>query len=117
MWRYFSYKKNNVYPDVLQELIDIYNNTYHRTIKTKPILVTPKNEAKVWKIIYGYDKDSGYTPNWTREIFIIDKVLYKNPPAYKIRDLNDEVVKGKFYEQELQKIDKKKKKFIQLNKC
>ena len=27
----------NVYFDVLDDIVDKYNNTYHKTIKTKPI--------------------------------------------------------------------------------
>ncbi|CAF0918395.1 unnamed protein product [Brachionus calyciflorus] len=69
--------------------------------------------------IYGYDKNTGddsfitlnfkigYTPNWTREIFVIDKIVYSNPPTYIIKDLIDESIEGRFYEQELQKINKK----------
>lgn len=44
MWRYFTHKKNNKYIEVLQDLVNSYNNTYHRTIETKPLLVTTKNE-------------------------------------------------------------------------
>ena len=50
--------------------------------------------------------EKGYTPNWTREIFIINKILPTNPPSYKINDLNDEIIDGSFYEKELQKIYK-----------
>ena len=32
-----------------------------------------------------------YTPNWTEEMFIVDKVLYTNPITYKIKDLKNEV--------------------------
>ena len=31
--------------------------------------------------------DKGYTPNWTYEIFEIDKVLLTKPVTYKIVDL------------------------------
>ncbi|CAF1155517.1 unnamed protein product, partial [Brachionus calyciflorus] len=36
MWRYITYKNNNDYTKVLDNLVDSYNNTYHRTIKTTP---------------------------------------------------------------------------------
>ena len=134
MWRYFTYKQNKKYYDVLQDLTDSYNNTYHRTIKTKPSLVTQKNKDQIFKNIYGYDItkgdetfidpqfkigdkvrisknkgifEKGYTPNWTREIFIIDKLLIQSPPTYIIKDLNDEIIEGRFYEEELQKINHK----------
>ena len=47
--------------------------------------------------------DKGYTPNWTEEIFVIDKVLPTKPVTYNIVDLMGEEIKGSFYEQELQK--------------
>ena len=47
--------------------------------------------------------DKGYTPNWTEELFVIDKVLTTRPLTYKIVDLTGEEIKGSFYEQELQK--------------
>ena len=45
--------------------------------------------------------DKGYTPNWTEEIFAIDKIQYTNPITYKIEDLNGENIIGTFYNQEL----------------
>ncbi|CAF0918376.1 unnamed protein product [Brachionus calyciflorus] len=36
MWRYFTYKNNNDYTKVLDNLVDSYNNTFHRTIKSTP---------------------------------------------------------------------------------
>ena len=42
--------------------------------------------------------DKGYTPNWTEEIFTIDKIQYTNPITYKIKDLNDDTIEGSFYE-------------------
>lgn len=134
MWRYFTFKKNNKYIDILKDLIYSYNHTYHRTIQTKPVLVNKKIESKIFKNIYGYDKNSGdesvvypkfkigdkvrisknkgifekgYTPNWTREIFIVDKLLIQSPPTYIIKDLNDDIIEGRFYEQELQEINQK----------
>ena len=42
--------------------------------------------------------DKGYTPNWTEEIFVIDKVLPTKPGTYSIVDLMGESIKGSFYE-------------------
>ena len=41
----------------------------------------------------------GYTTNWSKEIFKVDKVNYTN----NLRDLNDEEIIGSFYDKELQK--------------
>ena len=34
--------------------------------------------------------EKGYTPNWTEEIFIIDKINMTNPVTYQVRGLNNE---------------------------
>ena len=36
----------NIYVDVLDDIVNKYNNTVHRTIKTKPIDVTDDSFAK-----------------------------------------------------------------------
>ena len=45
--------------------------------------------------------DKGYTPNWTEEIFLIDKIQSTNPITYRLKDLNNEEIQGSFYEPEL----------------
>ena len=47
--------------------------------------------------------DKGYTPNWTEELFVIDKINPTKPITYSIVDLMGEEIKGTFYGQELQK--------------
>ena len=45
--------------------------------------------------------DKGYTLNWSEELFTIDKIQSTIPITYKIKDLNNEEIKGSFYEPEL----------------
>ena len=45
----------------------------------------------------------GYIPNWSKEIFIVDKINDTVPYTYNIKDLNDEEIIGSFYDRELQK--------------
>ena len=47
--------------------------------------------------------DKGYTPYWSEEILTVDKIQYTNPITYKLKDLNNEEIKGSFYEPELLK--------------
>ena len=42
-----------------------------------------------------------YTENWSRETFITNSVLKTNPWTYKIKDLNEERIIGRFYEKKL----------------
>ena len=39
----------------------------------------------------------GYTPNWTEEIFTIDKINMTNPVTYQVRDLNNEKNLGSLF--------------------
>ena len=47
--------------------------------------------------------DKGYTPNWTEELFVVDKVYLTKPVTYNVIDLLGEKVEGSFYEKKLQK--------------
>ena len=49
--------------------------------------------------------DKGYTPNWTKEVFMIDKIQYTKPITYKRKDLNNEEIQGSFYKPELLKAE------------
>ena len=80
----------NVYIDKLDDIVNKYNNTYHSTIKMKPVDVKSNTYINSSKEIN--DKDPkykigdivriskyknifarGYTPNWTEEVFVIKK--------------------------------------------
>ena len=81
----------NVYIDKLDDMVNEYSNTYHTTIKMKPIDVedntyintdketddkNPKfkvgDHVRISKYKNIFAKD--YTPNWSEEIFVIKKV-------------------------------------------
>ena len=47
--------------------------------------------------------DKGYTPKWTEELFVVDKVNSTKSVTYNVVDLLGEKVEGSFYEKELQK--------------
>ena len=52
---------------------------------------------------YKHIFEKGYTPNWTTEIFTIDKLLPTIPYTYKLKDYQNKPLDGCFYEQELLK--------------
>ena len=110
----------NVYIDKLDDIVNEYNNTYHRTIKMKAIDV--KDNKYINSIKEVNDKDpnfrvddhvriseyknifaKGYTSNWSEEAFVIKEVKNTVPWTYVINDLNGEEIIGTFYEKELQK--------------
>ena len=45
----------------------------------------------------------GYTPNWSKQIFIINKINDTVQYTYNLKDLNDEEIISSFYNRELQK--------------
>ena len=49
----------------------------------------------------------GYTPNWTEEVFVIDKIKNTVPWTYVINDLNGKEIAASFYKNELQKTSQK----------
>ena len=49
----------------------------------------------------------GYTPNWSEEVFVINKIKNTVSWTYAISDLNGEEITGSFYEKELRKTNQK----------
>ena len=49
--------------------------------------------------------EKGYLPNWSEELYIVDKVQDTIPITHKVKNLLDEEIEGSFYEKELQKSD------------
>ena len=47
-------------------------------------------------------------PNWSEEVFVINKIKNTVPRTYVINDLNGEEIIGTFYQKELQKTNQKK---------
>ena len=52
-----------------------------------------------------FDKPSGNI-KWSEELFKIYKINKSNVITYKIKDMNNEIIKGIFYEKELLKTKK-----------
>ena len=114
----------NVYIDKLDDIVDEYNNTYHRTIKMKPADVKDDTYIDFEKEVD--DKDSkfkvgdhvriskyrnifakGYTPKWSEEDFVTTKIKNTVPWTYVINDLNGNEIIAAFYEKNLQKTNQK----------
>ena len=91
IFKHMTAISKNVYFDVLDDIVNKYNNTVHRTIKMKPIDVTSDSYAE-------YNEDSNekdpkfkvvdhikiskyknifakkYTHNWSEEVFVVSKL-------------------------------------------
>ena len=117
IYKYMTSISKNVYIDKLDDIVNEYNNTYHRTIKMKPIDVKDDLYIDFGKEVNVDDsklkvgdhvrisKSKKFTPNWSEEVFVIKEIKNTVPWTYVINDSNGEEIIGKFYEKELQKID------------
>ena len=109
-----------VYISKLDDIVNEHNNTYHRTIKMKPVDVKDNTYIDFKKEVN--DKDpkfkvgdhvriseyknifaKRYTPNWSEEVFLVSKIKDTFLWTYVIKDLNDEEIIATFYQKELQK--------------
>ena len=49
--------------------------------------------------------EKGFLPNWSEELFEVHKIKRSIPVTYILKDTNNEVISGSFYNEELQKSD------------
>ena len=63
------------------------------------------NHARISKYKNIFAK--GYTQNWSKEVFLVNKIKNTVSWTYVINDLNGEEINGTFYEKELQKTNQK----------
>ena len=120
IFKHMTAVSENVSFDVLEDIVNKYNNTVYRSIKMKPIDVTsdsyaeysedsnekdPKFKVGNCIMILKYKNifTKGYTQNWSEEVFVVSKIKNTVPWTYVISDLNGEPIIGSFYEKELQK--------------
>ena len=127
MFKYFSANNTRKCVDVLDLLVDQFNNAIHSSIQMTPKETSRKeNENKVSRNLYLKlgdktmppifsmgDNDEiankkktfvkGYTQNERRSFFKISQIQLIIPLTYKITDYNGEEIQGSLYEQELQK--------------
>ena len=124
IYKHMTAISKNVYFDVLNDIVDEYNNAYHKTIKMKPIDVKsdffaeynkePSEKDPKFKVgdhvrISRYKNifAKRYAPNWSEEIFVVKKVKNTVPWTHIISDLNGKEIVGSFHEKELQKTNQK----------
>ena len=120
LYKHMTAIGKSVYWNVLDDVVDKYNNTVNKSIGMKPkdvksnkkaVYVEESNEKSArfsvgdrvriskFKNIFA----KGYTPNWSKEIFVVNKIKNTVPWTYELKDLNGEDIIGSFYDGELQK--------------
>ena len=125
IYKHMTAISKSVYVYVLDDIVNKYNNTVHKTIKMKPIDITddsvaeyneesnkkdPKFKVGDYVRISKYKNifSKGYAPSWSEEAFVIDKINNTVPWTYAISDLNSEEITGSFYEKEIQSTNQQK---------
>ena len=125
IYKHMTAISKNIYVDVLDDIANKYNNTVHRTIKIKPIDVTDDSFAEYYEesnkkdpkfkigdhVRISKDKNifaKGYAPNWSEEVFVINKINNTVKWTYAISDLNGVEITGSFYKKELQGTNQQK---------
>ena len=120
LYKYLTLISNKVYIDKLDDIVNKYNNTYHRNIKIEPTDVKDKTNIKFGKESNNKDRKfkigdhvkiskyknifpEGCTTNWSEEVFLIKKVRNTVLWTCVISDVNVEEIIGTLYEKELQK--------------
>lgn len=126
--RYMYHLNTFRYIDALQDIVDAYNNSKHSSHLMTPNQVNEDNILQVYRNLHR-DRENqrfkkpryrvgdyvrlakaksvfekGYEMTHTLEIFRISQVIPHPVPVYRVKDLNNELVEGIFYEPEIQKI-------------
>ena len=114
----------NVYINKLDDIVNEYNNTYHRIIKMKPVNVKDNTYIDFEKEVNNKDPKFKFGDHLRiskfkniflkdtnqiclKKFFYLEKVKNTVPWTYVINDLNSEEIIGTFYEKELQKTNQK----------
>ena len=130
IWTYLSDRGTVRWLDVIQDLVNAYNHSRHRSIGMAPADVQKKYENRLWVRLFGDDNthlkpqipqgamvqasshktifDDGYMLNWTKENFTVSPEM---PPRKGTKshidmfvDYNNDAVKGSLYPEKLQEI-------------
>ena len=124
IFKHMTAISKNVYFDVLDNIVNKYNNTVHRTIKMKPIDVTDDSYAEYnedfnkkdpkfkvgdhvriskYKNIFA----KGYTQNWSEEVFVVSKIKNTVLWTYVISNLSGQPITGIFMKKNCKKLVQK----------
>ena len=127
IWRYFTATNKQWYIHVLDSIVESYNKTRHSTTGVAPNDVNVMNGEAVWRKVYADNPtpkkplykvghvvrlnkakklfEKGYQRNYTLEKFVINRVhTNQTLPEYTLKDLNDQVIEGRFLEFEIQRV-------------
>jgi len=141
LYKYFTYENTYRFIDVLQHFVQGYNATVHSTTGMPPAGVTDSNILTIWqrmnekqgKIPIAQPKfcvgqhvhiskekikfPKGGEQNYTTEVFRIIKIIRRTPrPMYELENLNQKVIDGQFFNEELTPVRITKRTTFQIDK-
>ena len=120
--KYMQFANTKTYINELPKIVEFYNNSKHSTTKETPFNVyykdkipqmmkpiKPKSSDDKFKVgdyvrINRIKKtfEKGYTNRWSKEVFkIVEKQEEPYPSMYKLQDMSDELLEGRFYAEEI----------------
>ena len=113
----------NTYIDEIDQFVSIINRRVNRMTKLAPASVSKKDvpylvslchtnvlrqpkfkigdQVRIRRKIDTFHR--GYKIQFTEELFTVTSIPTCNPPTYTVKDRNNEIIQGKFYEPELVK--------------
>jgi hypothetical protein len=134
LYKYFTKSNTTHWLKILPKIVKAYNHSINRMTGMRPVDVTHKNDQLVYKRLYGeslrmrtrnQSKEGkfnvgdlvrieeergaffrGYTPNFSKEIFVVSEKQKRDQIVYKLKDLKSEDLTSIFYEPELSKVGK-----------
>ena len=84
------------------------NSDFLSILYSKPLREVRKPQLKIGDRVriskYDLPFRKGYKPQFTQEVFEIGAIFSGKPPIYTIKDEQDEIIRGKFYQKELIKV-------------
>lgn len=120
LFQQFSLHGNYRWINIIDNIVNEYNNTVHSTINVKPNTVNEHTKLDVFRDLKLFDKnikfnigdtvriskhkslfEKGYLPNWSTELFKVTKIKYTNPVSYLLEDMHGQAIHGSFYNQEM----------------
>jgi hypothetical protein len=126
--KYFSSEQTHRWIDQIDNFVNNYNNSVHRSINISPQNALKENDSDLFNYQYNYNNilnqnpklklndhvkisfmkkpfNKEYDEKWTNEIFLISSVRNNQGiPLYSLKDFHNDQIEGTFYENELQKV-------------
>lgn len=133
MWKYFTHKGTRKWIDVLDDIVESYNNTIHSRINLRPVDVNDSNAYRAFQNAYGfatmrdylktskkYSKfnigddvrialklnifDKKFYPLWSDAVYKVKDIIKSFPKPYYRLQLENQEIDKRFYPEELQKV-------------